>query len=152
MSALSPAQSDEVPALAARSAQKASATLAGLCCVGPCHARHLRADRHVELVQLDDPDLVTVNPHVQRGLRDESIHRAFGEFYMGFWIPATWLSLMLDVTLFGPGAAGAHVVKAVLHSVNGAMPFLAMRALTKSFWASAFIAAIVHGNRCGQRR
>ena len=49
---------------------------------------------------------------------------------------------MLEVTLFGQGAAGHHVVNVVLHSINGAMLFLAMRALTKSFWPGAFIAAL----------
>lgn len=95
-----------------------------------------------EFVHLDDPDMVVNNPYVQQGLTGESIRWAFGEFYMGFWMPLTWLSLMLDVTLFGQGAAGHHMVNAVLHSINGAMLFLAMRTLTKNFWASAFIAAL----------
>ena len=56
-----------------------------------------------ELIALDDPVYVGDNLHVQGGLTARNIEWSISGFHDGNWIPLTWLSLMLDTTLFGTG-------------------------------------------------
>ena len=57
-------------------------------------------------VMIDDPVYVSENPHVRGGLSLENAAWSFTTFRDGNWIPFTWLSLMLDSTLFGFHAGG----------------------------------------------
>src|SRR5262245_34391159 len=61
----------------------------------------------------DDPNYVTQNPRVLTGL-------TFGNILWAFrtWHPLTWISLMLDVTLFGKSASGFHLTNLALHTAN----------------------------------
>lgn len=93
-----------------------------------------------ELLNYDDPDYVSLNPLVQRGLTAEGLRWAFG-FHAANWHPLTWLSHMLDVEL-GLGAGGMHRVNAGLHALNAGLCFLALAALTRSFWPSLVVAAL----------
>jgi tetratricopeptide (TPR) repeat protein len=97
--------------------------------------------RH-EFVSLDDPSYVLDNPMVRRGLTLEGLAWAFASFHSFNWHPLTWLSHMLDVTLFGVAPAGHHLVSASLHGLNAALCFVALRALTGALWSSALIAAL----------
>jgi len=97
--------------------------------------------RSFEFLNLDDPSYVTANPVVQRGLTADGIAWAFG-FQNANWHPLTWLSHMLDVELFGQGAAGPHLVNALLHALSSAALFLALTALTRRTLASLLVAAL----------
>src|SRR5689334_23016337 len=57
---------------------------------------------HNEFVNYDDPDYVTSNPHVQGGFTTENLKWAFstGPDHASNWHPLTWLSHMLDYSLF----------------------------------------------------
>ncbi len=55
-----------------------------------------------DFVNYDDPDYFFSNPHVLAGLSPANFVWAFTTGYGGNWHPLTWLSLMLDVNLFGP--------------------------------------------------
>jgi hypothetical protein len=92
-------------------------------------------------ISLDDPQYVTRNPVVRLGLTLEGIRWAFttGTFY---WHPLTWMSHMLDVSLFGMKAGPQHVVSALIHLLNSLLLFAVMRKLTGAFWKSAIIALI----------
>ena len=59
-------------------------------------------------VTLDDPQTVSANPQVQRGLTTDSIVWALTEIRTFYWQPLTWLSHMCDVQLFGQNAGGHH--------------------------------------------
>jgi hypothetical protein len=88
-------------------------------------------------LNLDDGMFVYENQHVLN--RDVSWALTSGEFG---WYPLTWLSHMLDVTLFGQ-RAGMHLLTSVfLHALSTLLLFLAMRRLTRTTWPSAFIAAL----------
>jgi tetratricopeptide (TPR) repeat protein len=102
------------------------------------YARSLGA----EFVAWDDPQYVSANPMVQRGLRLESIAWAFRTELMGSWHPLTWLSHLLAVELFGLAPAGHHALNALLHAANSALLFLVLRALTGARWRSALVAAL----------
>jgi tetratricopeptide (TPR) repeat protein len=98
--------------------------------------------RNFEFLNYDDPLYVTSNAHVQQGLTLSSITWALGATDGGNWHPLTWLSHMLDVELFGAGAAGPHVVNVLFHAANTLLLFLVLRTLTAAYWRSALVAAL----------
>ena len=75
-------------------------------------------------VNYDDPEYVTENVHVKAGLTLEGVAWAFTTPYASNWHPLTWVSHMLDVTVFGQGATGPHCVNVLLHVANGVLLFL----------------------------
>jgi protein O-mannosyl-transferase len=93
-------------------------------------------------VTLDDPYYVFQNPHVLSGLDIDSVQWAFTTFEQSNWHPLTWLSLQLDVTLWGTTARGFHATNVLLHAANVALVFLVLRVLTGAFWTSAAAALL----------
>lgn len=85
----------------------------------------------------DDPDYVTQNPRVLAGL-------SFGNILWAFrtWHPLTWISLMLDVTLFGKSPSGFHLTNLALHIANCVFLFLLVRKMTGALWRSLIVAAL----------
>jgi hypothetical protein len=65
-------------------------------------------------VEFDDNIYVFRNQHVAAGLTKESIIYAFTTFDSGNWIPMTWLSYLLDATLFRIRPLAFHGVNVVL--------------------------------------
>jgi tetratricopeptide (TPR) repeat protein len=95
-----------------------------------------------EFLAFDDPDYVTENVHVSRGLGAEGLAWAFGAAHAGNWHPLTWLSHMLDVTAFGLAPAGHHATNVALHALNAALVFLVLRVLTGRSGRSFVVAAV----------
>jgi len=95
-----------------------------------------------DFVNYDDPNYFSSNTHVQAGLTSDNVVWAFGSGYASNWHPLTWLSLMLDVDLFGQGPFGPHVTNLLFHLANTALLFLLLRRLTAATWRSAFVAAL----------
>jgi tetratricopeptide (TPR) repeat protein len=93
-------------------------------------------------VDYDDGAYVTKNPEVQAGLTPAGLAFAFGEFHSANWHPLTWLSHMLDVELFGAGAAGPHLVNAALHALAAALCFLFLASTTGTSGASLLVALV----------
>ncbi len=93
-------------------------------------------------INFDDPNFVTSNIHVQGGLNWEAVKWAFQLNTGDYWHPLTWLSLMLDASLFGQGAAGFHFTNLAFHAANGVLLFLLLRLLTGALWRSAVVAAL----------
>jgi tetratricopeptide (TPR) repeat protein len=93
-------------------------------------------------VNYDDPAFVTDNSHVRPGLTWESIRWAFTSFYTCNWHPLTWLSLMLDVSLFGVNPAAHHIVSVIIHILSALLLFGALRIMTSARWPSALVAAL----------
>lgn len=93
-------------------------------------------------LNLDDPIYVAANPHVLTGLSFDNIVWAFTTFHAEFWHPLTWLSYMLDTTLFGVHPGGYLFTNLLLHTLNTIFLFYALRAMTGDFWASAMVAII----------
>lgn len=93
-------------------------------------------------VNYDDPDYVTKNPHVQAGLSLDGIRWAFTSGEASNWHPLTWLSHQLDWSLYGANPKGHHFTSVLLHAVNAALAFLALRRLTGALWPAAFCAAL----------
>jgi tetratricopeptide (TPR) repeat protein len=93
-------------------------------------------------IDYDDPEYVTANPIVQQGLTLAGAQWAvtFGD--IGPWHPLTWISLMLDDTLYGMWAGGYHLTNVALHAAAAALLFLALRRMTGAVWRSAVVAAV----------
>jgi len=93
-------------------------------------------------VSYDDPLYVLENPPVRAGLSLRGLGWAFTHVHASNWHPLTWLSHMLDVQLFGLAPAGHHATSVVLHALNAALLFLALRALTLGLRPALVVAAL----------
>jgi cytochrome c-type biogenesis protein CcmH/NrfG len=82
------------------------------------------------------------NDHVCAGLTRDSLRWAFYSMEQANWHPLTWLSHMLDVTMFGLWAPGHHLTSLVLHCANAVLVFLVLKSLTRAVWRSAAVAAL----------
>ena len=98
--------------------------------------------RRFDFTNYDDPEYVTRNPHVTRGLSFEGIRWAFTTFHVSNWHPVTWVSHMVDCELFGLDAGAHHVVNLILHLANAVLLFLLLWRLTGEVWPPAFVAAL----------
>ncbi|MEO6333660.1 MAG: tetratricopeptide repeat protein [Pyrinomonadaceae bacterium] len=95
-----------------------------------------------QYINLDDNYYVYENRLVLSGLNWEMLKWAFNSFHAGNWHPLTWISLALDVQLFGVSSGMHHVVNVILHFVNSALTFVVFRRMTGTFWPSALVAAL----------
>jgi tetratricopeptide (TPR) repeat protein len=68
-----------------------------------------------DFVNFDDDSYVTDNPRVRAGLSAASIAWAMTSFEHSNWHPLTWLSLMVDATVWGDRAWGYHLTNLLLH-------------------------------------
>lgn len=93
-------------------------------------------------INLDDDQYVTANPRVLGGLSAEGIVWAFTEFASFNWHPLTWISHMLDVTLFGMDASGHHATNLLLHILNSVLLFWLLAKATGRDVSSAIVAAL----------
>jgi tetratricopeptide (TPR) repeat protein len=94
------------------------------------------------VIDFDDPTYTT-HPMVASGINADSVRWAFTTITDCTWFPFTWVSHMLDVQLFGQNYTGHHATSILLHSLNIALLFLVLRAMTGSRWRSAIVAALL---------
>ena len=97
----------------------------------------------------DDPGYVTRNDVVREGLSWSGVRWAVTSGDEANWHPLTWLSHMLDVSLYGLDVRGHHASSLLLHALNAALVFLLLRATTGAAGASLLVAALfaVHPTR-----
>ena len=93
-------------------------------------------------VNFDDDSYFSSNYHVKAGLTWKGVLWAFRTGYASNWHPLTWLSLMLDVQIFGTGPTGPHLTNVILHAANAMLLFLLLKRLTAALWPSAFVAIV----------
>ncbi|MGH7979441.1 MAG: tetratricopeptide repeat protein, partial [Limisphaerales bacterium] len=98
--------------------------------------------RNYSFVDYDDSGYFFGNPHVLGGLTWPNVQWAFTSGEYANWHPLTWLSLMLDATLFGPGAAAPHLTNVLLHAANSILLFLSFLRMTGAIWRSAALAML----------
>jgi len=92
------------------------------------------------LIIIDDSAYVTGNLVVRSGLNSHSLQWAFTTLFYGNYAPLTWLSHMLDVTLFGLWAGGHHLTSLLLHVCSTVMLFYFFAQTTKQAGLSFMIA------------
>ena len=98
--------------------------------------------RHFDFVEMDDPSYVFENSQVLGGLTPHSVTWAFTTGHAGYWMPAVWLSYMIDVEVFGQGPHGHHVTNLLLHVAATLLLFTWLARATASLWRSAVVAAL----------
>src|SRR3954454_19222485 len=76
-------------------------------------------------VNYDDPDYITGNRIVQKGITAEGLAWAFGRAHgsQTYWHPITWVTHMTDCQLFGLNASGHHWVSLGFHAANVVLLF-----------------------------
>jgi hypothetical protein len=94
-----------------------------------------------DFVNYDDDFYITSNEPVWEGLNARSISWAFTTYHMGNWHPLTWISHIIDCSVFGPNPAGHHLVSVGFHIANVVLLFLILKRMTGAVWLSAFTAA-----------
>jgi len=90
----------------------------------------------------DDPDYVTANQHVLTGLTWENLRWAFVTDHADNWHPLTWISHMLDCSVFGLNAPAQHLVNVLLHIASTLLLFLWLQRITAAKWRSALVAGL----------
>jgi hypothetical protein len=95
-----------------------------------------------EFVDYDDNLYVTANPHVQEGLTRAGVRWAFTTFAAANWHPLTWISLMLDWSIGGPGPRIFHLTNLILHLANVLLLFFILDRMTGRRRPSAVTAVL----------
>jgi tetratricopeptide (TPR) repeat protein len=93
-------------------------------------------------VSWDDPLYVTANPQVRHGLSAEGAVWALTARADSNWLPLTWLSHMLDVSMWGSWAGGHHLINLLLHAIDTALLYALLLAATRERLPSALVAAL----------
>jgi Tfp pilus assembly protein PilF len=106
-------------------------------CVGALYARVASHD-----FVFDDIIHITENPMVRRGLTWHGLAWALTTMHAANWQPLTWLSHLLDCTLFGLRPAGHHLVNVAIHALNAALLFAVLRRSTGACWRAAAVALV----------
>lgn len=73
------------------------------------------------LVDFDDYAYVGRTSIVASGLSWKTIAQSFTYLDQAIWMPLTWMSYMLDFTLFGGSPGGMHVHSFLLHACNAVL-------------------------------
>ena len=95
-----------------------------------------------EFIVVDDHKYVYQNSMVMHGLSWAGIKWAFTTLHASNWHPVTWLSHMLDCSIYGLFPGGHHITSAAIHVANVILLFLVLKKLTGGFWPSACVAAL----------
>ncbi len=98
-----------------------------------------------DFVILDDLTYVAENPFVNTGVTGRNVVAAFSSEVVsskGNWIPLVWLSLMLDVEMYGDWAGGFHLTNVILHCANALLLYAGLLSMTRRWVESAIIAVL----------
>ena len=90
----------------------------------------------------DDGEGISENSAVAEGLSAKSLVWAFTTTDQCNWMPLTWLSHLLNVSVFGLDPGPHHLVNLVLHLLNVFLLFIFLQALTQATWPNLAITAI----------
>ena len=83
-----------------------------------------------EFLRLDDHDYTFRCAFVKDGLSVANVKEAFANpRHAAIWMPATYISYMADITLFGPGMGPHHLVNVALHTLNALLLYALLLAL-----------------------
>jgi len=97
--------------------------------------------RTFDFIIYDDPTYVIINEQVKAGLTAKGVAWAFTTSRASNWHPLTWLSLMLDCSVFGPDPHRLHLTNLLLHTANSVLLLTVLVKMTRALWRSAFVAA-----------
>jgi tetratricopeptide (TPR) repeat protein len=95
-------------------------------------------------INFDDDVYVYQNQHVTQGITAEGIKWAFlpDAKNSSYWHPLAWISLMLDVEIFGVNPGAHHTINWLIHLANAILLFYLIKNTTGYLWRSTLIAVI----------
>jgi len=94
------------------------------------------------LIPLDTEHYVLNHPRVNEGLSLANVLWAMTSFDVSNWHPVTWLSYMLDVSLFGVAPAAMLGHNLLIHLLSTALLYALLWRMTGSLWCAAAVAAL----------
>lgn len=94
-----------------------------------------------DFINFDDDVYVYNNDIVKAGLSLKGLGWAFG-FHAANWHPLTWVSHMLDCSIYGLSPTGHHLTNLIFHIINTLLLLFVLNKMTGSVWRSAFVAAL----------
>jgi tetratricopeptide (TPR) repeat protein len=92
-------------------------------------------------VLYDDDRYIVDNPVVRGGLTLEGLRWAFSTVEASNWHPITWISHMIDMSLFGLNPGLHHMMGLALHIATAILVLMTLRAMTGALWPSVFATA-----------
>jgi protein O-mannosyl-transferase len=95
-----------------------------------------------DFINIDDRAYVYENRAVINGLYSKTLYWAFTAFYAGNWHPLTWISHILDFSLFGLNPNAYHAVNVFFHIINSILTLCVFHKLTDDFVKSSIVAAL----------
>jgi len=98
--------------------------------------------RHAGFISMDDTIYITENPAVAGGLTAEGVRYAFFASRGALWMPLSFVSHMIDVSLFGLDPSGPHLENVVLHAANAILLLLLLVRATGRVAPSVTVAAL----------
>src|SRR4051794_9133664 len=110
----------------------------GVCLALATFACYLPA-LHNGFLAWDDPQYILDNRHVNSGLSGQGLAWAFNIGYASNWHPLTWLSHMVDCSLFGLNPMGHHLTNLLLHLLATLLLFAFLFQATRGLWRSAAV-------------
>jgi protein O-mannosyl-transferase len=95
-----------------------------------------------DFIIVDDHVYVFQNSMVLKGLSWSGLKWALSSMDAANWHPLTWVSHMLDCSIYGLFPGGHHLTNVFFHAANSVLIFLVLKRLTSAFWPSAFAAGL----------
>lgn len=96
----------------------------------------------LDFVHYDDTEYVRRNAVVLKGVHLDGLRWAMRTGHASNWHPLTWISHMVDVSLFGARPSGHHVMNVLFHALNSVLLFLFWTHMTSTRWPAAFLAGL----------
>ena len=93
-------------------------------------------------IAYDDDQYIYENSLVKAGLTASNIAWASTTFFYANWHPLTWISYMLDFSLWGENPGAQHLENVAFHLACAVLLFLLLARMTRRPWRAAMVAAI----------
>ncbi|MEJ2691259.1 MAG: tetratricopeptide repeat protein [Deltaproteobacteria bacterium] len=97
---------------------------------------------HHAFINFDYDSYISSNNHIAQGISWQGLRWALSSSYAGHWHPVTWISHMLDISMFGLQPGYHHLVSVGFHLANTLLLLLLFRQMTGSFWRSYLLAVL----------
>ncbi len=98
--------------------------------------------RSNNFISFDDDSYITENPHIKDGITLNALKWAFTEHYSYNYHPLTWVTHMVDVSLYGLKPQGHHLTNVFFHVINVVIVFLTLTYLTNRPRAALIVSAL----------
>ncbi len=104
---------------------------------------------YFDFINLDDNTYILFNPYVHSGFSWESFKWAWTSFSGPYFMPLTWVSYLLDSSIYGINPAGFHITNVILHGMNTLLIFYVLYRLTNKRIESWLVAILftIHPQR-----